>query len=275
MCCSFGHSSSILIPTSVTVQENVWRFEGTVDRSPRTLKERVLRYFHNLELLEKIAEVGDESFHLFGSVLKSYTAPGVYHIFRDLHEAAHTFEHVAHAFCFFGDLVRLLFACLEKRKTPQGTESVKQCHGHSHEHGHKSTRIEQLRSAARLSHMISHGLTTAEFLSEHQICSFGPLEYVFKRASLFSALGYGLWTISLIYQKSQQKNGLSDRLIHGSGFIFEASSLIEEIKCLAPYAGGIGKLKAAAGIVHAWQVAQRLMPQDQEKIAGSITLPQT
>jgi hypothetical protein len=272
MCCSLGHSSIVLVPHELKLQDGVYHIEGIVDRSPRTLKERVLRYFHNLELLEKIAEVGDESFHLFGSVLKNYTAPGVYHIFRDLHQAAHTFEHVAHAFCFFGDLVRLLFAFLDKGKAPQGAETVKECRGHSHEHGHKSTRIEQLRSAARLSHMISHGLTTAEFLTEHQLCSFGSAQRVFKYAPLFSALGYGLWTISLIYQKSHPKNKLSDRLIHGSGFIFEASSITEEIKRLAPYAGWISPLKAAAGIVHAWHVAQRLMPQDQEKIVGSFSL---
>jgi hypothetical protein len=269
MCCFSSHFSSFLIVHKVTITENVCHIKGAVVRSPRTLKERVLRCFQNLELLEKIAEVGDESFHLFGTVLQSYTAPGVYQIFRDLHQAAHTFEHVAHAFCFVGDLVRLFFAFLEGGQKPQESQSVEQCHGHGH--GHGPIRIERLRSAARVCHLISHGLMTADFLTEHRLCSFGSAQRVFKYAPLFSAVGYGLWTISLVYQKSHRANQLSDQIIHGSGFFFEASSLIEEIKCLSPYMGLISKLRAAAGIVHAWQVTQRLMPQDQEEIEGRFS----
>ena len=107
MCCSLDQIPGRLVINSVGVEKNKMHLRGTIDHSPNSLADRLLLIFQRLELFEKIAEIADESFHLFGSLLQSIASAAIYQTCRNLHHAAHDIEHVLHSFCFLGDLSRI------------------------------------------------------------------------------------------------------------------------------------------------------------------------
>ena len=81
--------------------------ERSINFTPKNFSSRVARCFQRMELFEKIFEIADESFHLFGSILKNYCSQNIYQFANGIHNAAHTIEHFLHSFCFLGDLSRI------------------------------------------------------------------------------------------------------------------------------------------------------------------------
>lgn len=263
MCCPLDQVNGRLFIQALDFEEErdnekICHIRGIYDRTPATLADRVFRFFQHIELIEKIAEIGDELFHLLGTVFQRYTSVLVYQTLRNLHHAAHDVEHVLHTFCFLGDLTRLM--------TNQFFEY----------HDEERTQFDYVRSAARVCHITGHFLATASFLSELQLYQFKVLEKYFKYAPAFTALGYAIWTLSLIWRRHQEEaddHFSSDLGIHLAGCLFEAIPLTKSISTLAPYAHVINKVTAIAGIIHAWCVVQRLMPQDQEELEGDFVMP--
>lgn len=220
---------------------NTYHLNGIYNRTPKTLAARIERFFRRLELLEKIAEIVGESLELFRTALQKMP---------DLHHAAHEIEHVLHPFCFLGDLSHLIsgrFLVYDKKK------------------------LDYLRSVARVSHAFSHFLATSVFLCEPQLFRLGLLEKAIKYASIFSALGYGMWTISLVWQRYQQKvdkHFASNLGIHLGGCLFQTIPHLKIISVFASYSHLIDKAASLAGIIHAWCFVERLMPSDREEIKG-------
>lgn len=265
MCCPLNHVNGKLVIQAIAFEETeepkekICHLQGIYDHTPLTLADRVFRFFQRLELIEKIAEIADESFHLFGKILQRFTSVLVYQTLRNLHHASHDIEHVLHSFCFLGDLSRLI--------TGKFFEY----------HDKERLQPDYLRSTAAVCHAMSHMLSTATFLSEHKLAQFGRFEKMFKYAAAFNALGYAIWTASLIWRRHQgivKDQFASDLCIHFGGCLFEALPLTQSISTFTPHASGINKMAAIAGIIHAWSVVQRLMPQDREEVAGQFAVPE-
>ncbi len=268
MCCFLDQVNGRFVPQAIAFkefgEEKKYYIKGVIDHTPTTLTRRVSRFFQRLELLEKIAEIVDESFHLLGSVFHSYTSLTVYQTLHNLHHNAHDIEHFLHSFCFLGDLFRVTSALLGYGNFFEYKDSE-----------HK--QLDYLRSAARVCHTVSHFFATASFISEIKLIRFGLLEQrVFKYAALVSSLGYALWTASLLWNRHQgqlNKQFKSDLTIHFCGFIFEALPLTKTLKAFISHSFLINKITALAGIIHAWSMVKRLMPQDREEVEGKFIIP--
>ncbi len=261
MCCPLDNVNGRLIIQAVALERkkhnNIYYVRGIYNRTPETLADRAHRFFQRLELIEKIAEIADELFHLFGPSLQRCTTVLVYQKLRNLHHAAHDIEHVLHTCCFLGDLTRLATGKFFEYEDEE------------------RTKLDYVRSAARVFHATSHLLATASLLCELKLYQAIYLEKLFKYTSAFSALGYGIWTISLVWRQYQNNSNdyfASDLGIHLAGCVFEAIPLAKTTAILAPYAYIINKIAAVAGIIHASCVVSRLMPKDKEKVEGHFVM---
>lgn len=264
MCCPLDQLNGNFIVQAVAFEKSeddqcdTMHLKGIYDRTPHSLTERISRYFQRLELLEKIAEIADETFHLFNNIFQRYTNLMVYQTLRNLHHGAHDIEHVLHSFCFLGDLVRL--ASGNFFKDQQGEQ------------------LDKLRSLSRICHAVAHCFATAGFLTELKVLPSNQYEKIFKYAPFLSTLGYALWTVCLIWERHQgivNDQFEEDMCIHLGGCIFEAVHVAEEIDHLSPsIENAMGKIGSLAGIIHAWCVVQRLMPKDQEHIDAKFNLPE-
>lgn len=274
MCCPLDQVPASFIPTEVAIGggkgKKICTVKGYIDRSPKTYGDRFVRFFQSLEWIEKIAEIADESFHLLGSVFRQYASVPVYNTLQTLHHNAHEIEHLLHAACFFGDLTRLMTG-----KFFEYTDE-------------KRTQIHYLRSIARVCHAVSHLFATGAFLLEQRWINFGKVEKFGALRSIFSILGYGIMTTSMIWDRwkrggeglNKAEVGLkgsfaSDLAIHGSGLLFETIPVIKNFGVLTSFSAALGKLGALAGIVHAWLVSQRLGQKDREEVSGYFIWPAT
>jgi hypothetical protein len=263
MCCPLYQVSGELRVQAVAFKKNdkdedVVHLKGIYDNTPKTLGDRISRYFQRLELLEKMAEIADECFHLFNSVLRRYTNPIVYQTLCNLHHGSHDIEHLLHSFCFLGDVTRLITDKFFEYRD------------------HKRTQLNYLRTLSRICHATAHLFATAEYLHELKLCSLDKFERFFKYTALISTLGYALWTISLIWQRYQEEINeqfASDVCIHLGGCVFEGIHLVDTIDAFSSYSTILNKVGAVAGIVHAWCVVQRLMPKDTEELTAQFVKP--
>jgi hypothetical protein len=265
MCCPLNRVAGKLTIQAVALEEiddpkeTIYHLQGIYNRTPPSLSDRAFRFFQWVELIEKIAEIADESFHLLGTVLQRFTSILVYQTLNNVHHASHDIEHILHSFCFLGDLSSLIagkFFVYDDEKQKQ---------------------FDYLRSAARVCHTMSHFLAFTTFLSEHKLGRFGVLEKLFKYAPVFNALGYALWTTTLIWRRYQGKSNdqfFSDLGIHMGGCLFETLPLTKSINTMAPYGHIINKMAAVAGIIHAWFVVQRLIPPDCEEVTCQFVMPE-
>lgn len=265
MCCPLDQIHGKIIIQTATFEKNgenkqkTLCLKGIYDRTPKTLGDRISRFFLHLELLEKMAEIADEFFHLFGPIFQRFTNLMVYQTFRQLHHASHDIEHVLHTFCVAGDITSIL--------------NRKFCKYHDHE----CTQIDYLRTLSRICHTTAHFFATAQFLHELKLCSLDKFEKNFKYGAVFSALGYSLWTISLVWKRHQgiaNDQFSSEMGIHLGGGLFETIHLSNRIGFLAPYSSYLNKIAALAGIIHAGFVVQHLMPKDQEEFSVHHILPE-
>jgi hypothetical protein len=264
MCCPLDQINGRFIVQAIAWEEDqkskedILHLKGVYDSTPATFSDRISRYFQRLELAEKIAEIVDETFHLFQPIFQRYTNAQVYQTLRELHHGSHDIEHLLHSFCFLGDLNRMLSGHFFEYQDPDRTQ------------------LDYLRSISRVCHAVAHLFATAQFLNELKLCSLGKVENVVKYAPLFSLVGYGLWTISLVWQHHQgvvNDQFASDLSIQLGGFLFEACSITKEMESTASYASLLGKAGSIAGIIHAWFVVQRLMPNDKIDVATQFVMP--
>ncbi len=263
MCCPLDQTKGKFIPQAVAFEEvgeeKVVYVRGVIDHTPLTFADRITLFFQRLELMEKIAEIADESFHLLESFLQKYTTVQVYQTLRNLHHGAHDIEHVLHAFCVLGDVHRLI----------TGKFFVYKDEGW--------TKIDYLLViSARISHFFSHLMATGALLADHKLCRFGRFERFFKYFQTLNALGYALMTICLVwrrYQGRKNEHFYSDFAIHFGGFLFEGLPLTKTVGKLSSYASKINKIVAISGIIHAFFIVWRLMPRDREEVVGNFVMP--
>ncbi len=204
----------------------------------------------SLERLEKLAELCDEIYHLFASIVIPYVNLSIKDMLFEIHHGIHHIEHLLHAFCFIGDIKRLIY-CI---RSGDFVEYVDE----------KRTKINYLRLAARVCYGVSHFFATANFLSEFNIVCFGGFRRVFKCASLIAALAHALLAVSVFcYRKdwyvsnstqSIYQHPYSQLAMHVSGFLFEVFPWVGTIQIFLPYAFVIKKINALVGIIHAWLV---------------------
>lgn len=245
MCCPLDQMQGKFISVDILKDENNITLSGKVDFTPQNFGGRCIRIFQRLELAEKIAEVVDEGYHLFGSFIKLYASTDVLDYIKGLHHAAHHIEHGLHAFCFIGDVVRVFSGKFIERDHDQ---------------------VDYVRTAARVAHTISHFLATANFLSDLKVCKLGRLEPYVKYGNLISSVAYGIWTLTILWKhfrsSTSDKQISSDLSIHGGGCLFEALNYVKTLDGFA--SSNLSKAAAIAGIIHAWSVAARLMPDESE-----------
>ena len=254
MCCPLDQVHGRLVVQAVGEGEgNELHLRAVYDRTP---PDRIFRFFQWLELGEKYAEMFDESFHFCGSILKITATPAVYLTFHKLHDAAHEIEHFLHAVCFLGDVSRVMTGRFF--------------------HNGEGKELDYLRCAALVCHAVSHFLASVQFLVDNNLIKVNRYQHILKWMPLFSAAGYAMWTAALIWNRHQgeeNKRFAADLGVNLGGFFFVAIPLANDVSELAPYASVIKKLSALAGIIHAWCVVDRLMPQDREEIETKFTLP--
>lgn len=256
MCCSLDLAVGKFILKEISLEDDASKVhvKGIYDHAPKTLTERFTRYFQRIEALEKIAEIVDESFHLFQPIFQRHTNPMVYQTLHDLHHSAHCIEHILHSFCFLGDLVKI-----------SSGKFFKDQEGNS---------LSYLRCASRICHVTAHCFATVEFLNHLKLTSLNQFEKNFKYKHLMSTVGFALWTVSLFWQRYQGEVNDQfddDMNIHLGGCLFEASHFLDEMEILSPTLGFIvGKVGALAGVIHAWSVVQRLKQKDSEEIEFDI-----
>ena len=251
MCCPLDQAPSIVKVKTLTsdeVNKSKYQIAGKIDRTPKTKSDWLLRNFQRSELLEKIAEVADESFHLCASNLKVYAPVGIYKIFGDLHHNAHQIEHLLHSICFLGDVVSLAAGKFFDKIDPKD-----------------NLRYKQLKTAARVCHAVSHFLATVSLLTEYELLSFGPLQQMKNYMLILSITGYALRTISLIAYEWQKEHFQSNLAVNLGGFFFQALTLVKTFELFASSIFVINKIAAVAGIIHASSAANRLMTPDVEK----------
>ncbi|MBA3722874.1 MAG: hypothetical protein H0W88_10810 [Parachlamydiaceae bacterium] len=231
--------------------------EGTLIYAPQNLSDRITRMFQRMELLEKIAEIVDETFHLLSKVLKAYTSIPVFEFLQNLHEGAHHIEHTLHSFCFIGDIARIFTGKFVEYQNKEATEDQR--------------KVDYIRTAARVLHTASHFFSSAEFLIDLKICKLSAVEPLIKYKGLLSASGYALWTGSVLWRYfkplnflQDRKNIVSDLMIHVGGGLFEGLSVAKKWKPLANVSTYIAKTAATAGIIHAYSVVNRLTPEQEE-----------
>lgn len=258
MCCPSYSVQAKFTIDSIKLRESqdIYHVSGEIDRSPKTFGDRVVRFWGNVEWFEHVFEIADESFHLFGSLLQKYSSAMVYQKLNGLHHAAHHLEHFLHAFCLLGDVSRLV------------TGKFFEYHDAAH------TQLDYVRSAARVCHAVSHFFTTSIFLSELNYIKIGDVEKVSRYASIFSTLGYGIWAASLLWRRYYQKDVnhelVIDLSIHLGGFLFEAIPLTKTMVSFSSPFVSLDKLRALAGIIHAWTFVQRLTPKDREEVSAGF-----
>jgi hypothetical protein len=241
-----------------SINKNMVSVTGTYDCTPKSWADRISRYFQRLELIEKVAEIGDESFHLLGSFLQRHTNSAVYQTLRNLHHGAHDIEHVIHAFCFLGDAVRFFSKkfFLDREGKPLG----------------------YLGSLSRVCHAVAHFFETTNYLQELKLLPpLGGFQRIFKYGALFSTIGYSCWTIHLIWQHYRQRVAnnqfASDMSIHVGGCIFESIRLTEVMDHLGSHAFLLNQVASLAKVVQAWFIVQYLMPKDKEVVTVEYALP--
>lgn len=256
MCCiSDGHHHGVFRLSSATpLRNNNVKITGYLDRRPKNFSERCAQFFQRVELAEKIGEVADEVFHLFRTLLKAYASKEIYEFFLNIHHGAHHLESCLHAVCFFGDANRLIsWLLIDKR-------------------GNQEAKDPYLKTAARVIHTISHFFAMIDFLNELKIFQPACLVPLVKYKQILSAVGYGLWAISVIYErcvlKKTNHHFKSDLAIHVGGAIFEILKS-REGKSQASF---LTTLTSLAGIIHAGNVALRLMPPNKERIEITVQI---
>lgn len=251
MCCPLERVQGRLTIEEVAFEENdqhekICYIKGKYDHRPKTLEEKFSRLFQKLELTEKIAEIVDEVFHLIDIS---------YHALHNIHHVAHDIEHTLHSFCFLNDIVRLIS-------------------GHFFEYDDEQyTQFNYLRSVARVCHAVSHFLATASFLQELKIIPRIQSIKLFKYASAFSAIGYAMWTISLLWHKQKNKHLLSDLGIHLAGFACESLLCIRSFELILNYGSALNKIAALTRMIHASCIIHRLWPSDQESVVANFIIP--
>jgi hypothetical protein len=260
MCCPLDkqhtHFHSITVTSHVDGSgEPQWEVSGTVDHTPQSIREKSIRAFQNLEVIEKIAEFTEQFFHFIEIPLKRFASLPLYEALHKLHHNAHEIEHFLHAACFLGDILCILTCNYLQYEDPG------------------KTRLDYTRTAARLSHTTAHFFATAAYLSKYNICHFGCLEKVLKFGSLLTAVGYALGTSAIFWDKyhhgKENPQFYSDLGIHLGGFAFEALPIVQSLSC---FNGTVAKTleisTAIVGMIHSWFVIDRLFPS-QHVVSGT------
>lgn len=233
--------------------------KGVLSTAPESWGRRISLYFQRIELIEKIAEIADEGFHLLGPLFQLYLFPPIYQSLRQLHHAAHDIEHLLHPFCFFGDITRIFRGNFFENFDDEGKKQT-----------------DYLFNASRLFHLVSHCLGTVNFLQDLKILSVGRFQKIFFFAPVISAAGYSLATISLIWCRAQgkaNKNFSSDLAIQAGGGLFQGLHFVASSYPARTFTPLLKTASSFAGIIHAWCFAKRLMPADKIEVAKFHQFP--
>jgi len=213
--------------------------------------------FQRIELLEKIAEVSDEIFHLLNKVFRQLCSHPIYNLLSDIHHAAHQLEHLFHSFCFIGDVCRFsnwVYACHQKKRL---------------------TKLTLIFAAIRTCHAVSHLIASLSFLQDLELIKSQKLTKIRAYQHLLSASGYGIQTVQLIWQRmhgQHSKHFKSDLCIHAGGFIYESLLFAKQFKNISQRFPYLNQVIALAGIVHAMSVIARLLPPDHQHVSQTITV---
>lgn len=250
MCCPLDHVRTNFVPTGLAIEKKeeakICTIKGYIDRSPKTMGEQLIRSFQSLEWIEKIAEIVDESFHLLGSLLQTYTSPVIFENAQALHHHAHEIEHFLHATCFLGDLTRLFTGNFLEYND------------------HEKTQVNFLRSIARVFHAVGHLFATISYLAEKKIIHLRPVETFLKVGTVLTSLGYLTNVISLTSDLILDKVSAEDQF--NSNMIIQTTGFISEINPES-------KIGSLTKIIHAWCVAKRLAPADRQDVIGQFYWP--
>lgn len=269
MCCSFDAPRGVLNIYSKEIQQSngglKLKIKASLDYAPKTLAERCLVFFQNLDLAEKIAHAADEAFHFLRETLRAYCSAEIFRFAQDLHHAGHNIEHGLHSLCFFGDLS----AIWAKRFIVYKTHIH---HGHEHRDG-----VDVVRTVARVAFTISHFFATAEFLGELKVITLGRLEPLVKYKTMINFIGFSLSVISMIGRRlaenHQEKDFFSKFTVYASGCLYEGLTLIENLSKISPIYYYLSKVTSLVGIIHASSFAWKLLPSQTEDLSIRVIIP--
>lgn len=250
MCCiEHRHTTFHLNEVKPTENEDEVRIKGKIVHV-KTWNEYFVLTLQRIELLEKIAEVVDETFHLLRNIFKAYTSFEIFQFLQDLHESAHQIEHTLHAFCVLNN-----FNQIYKNKYVV----------------YLNHRIDYLATASKVFHTVSNFFATIELFNELKLISVGSFTSVLKIRNLLSSIGFFTKMIALIWNQKEEYF-ISDVIINGAGALWEGLNSIKKLKILSEYNPYITKIAAFAGIIHAFTTTWRLMPEYEQTIEFKVNL---
>jgi hypothetical protein len=175
-----------------------------------------------LVLCEKLAEIGDETFHLLGHNLKAVCSSQLYTFISDLHNSCHNIEHTLHSFCFFADVSLIYRGKFFAKKNSNLTDWGK--------------------TAGKICHLAAHFLATMELFSKLQILHVPIIAYLYVWTPHIAVIGSLFITIPLFFEPRLNQKAL---IMSGSELIFNLSP--------------IGNIKSIAGIINGCSVVNEIL----------------
>jgi len=225
--------------------------------------DRVSRWFYQVDLLEKILHGADECFHLLDDFFQRWLPAEVFENLQQLHHSVHAVESALHALCFGADLYRLARGKIVVYKDTENTQN-----------SGKSKKIDYLKTLSRVCHIVSHFLASAKFLHDFKILSLLRVERFFRFTSMFSAAGFALLAISLIWERYHRKQNTPFlfELANYSGLVSEQVKFANAMEISFPLTYFVNKTASLAGIIHAYCAAKLGSPKDEETVQGSFEI---
>lgn len=232
-----------------------------VHLKPQGFFERGLYTFQGIIQAEKITQIANECFHLFHRSIKARASAEIFDFCKNLHDGAHAFDEGLHAITVLSDLLSMGAGTFIERK-------------HTHEHGAKP--IDYTRTAIRILHFMSHGLSTAAFLGKMRIISIGKLDerLVILAASL-TLVGHTMHTVSIIWrryhsQHHHEHNFKSDLIIQGTGMLAQSLFVMTELNLVVKATEVVlSRVRSVAIVIQSFFILHRLSP-DESVVKFSI-----
>lgn len=217
-----------------------------------------LPFIQPVLITHKVMEIIGLSWHVIQDIAKRVFNSETFLYFSEIHESSHKVEPLLHSICFIGDIASMI----------KGEYFAK--------NQEDSPLLYAIKTAAKVCHTVSHLFSVASTVNDLKIVNLSFLKPVFKSELVLSVVGYGLWTISLIWETVQahrrheidkhNKNdnktplGISVNFgIYGGGFAAESLLLSKKWSAVRDYRKAIGITSALLGIVHCVCSVYRIM----------------
>lgn len=247
------------------VKPNIFiTFDGKywiIDRTPKTIKEHLLRIVNRMHQIEMVLQLIEHPFHFSNPFLKKHCSVSFYSKLSHIHHGSHAIEDLFHPLAFFADLVKWWNGSL-----------ISYYHTHTEKTSvEKVEKIDTFRTAAKVLIMGSHFLNTFQALNRSIKTPFAFGGKLKSYAAILEALGT-FSSLASLYMRSNNKKITGDILMNGGSLLYQISSL-PNLKLMNPVLFDlVSKISCLGGLLNAL-IAYNLSFPDVEKIKKKNIIP--